>query len=72
MKVKVIVHVLNKRPRVEQDLFGALHVFVREPPIEGRANEAVIKCLAKHFRVSKSQVELVQGAKSKVKLFRIH
>jgi uncharacterized protein (TIGR00251 family) len=62
---------LNKRPRVEQDLFGALHVFVREPPLEGRANQAVIKCLARHFKVAKSQVELVSGAKGKVKTFLI-
>ncbi len=71
MKISVIVHVLNKQPRIERDLFGVLHVYVCEPPLENRAHEAVVRALAHHFRVATSQIHLALGAKSKHKVFEI-
>jgi len=44
---------------------------VKERPVEGRANEAIIKLLAGHFRISRSQVKLISGAVSKRKVFEI-
>ena len=46
-------------------------IFVREPAIEGKANLAVIKLLAKEFDVSKSRVSLKTGTKSRFKIFEI-
>ncbi len=46
-------------------------VYVRERAIDGKANEAVIKLLAKHYGVSKSRVQLIRGATSKIKCFEI-
>ena len=46
-------------------------VSVKERAIEGRANEAVIKLLAEHFKVSRSQVRLISGATSKRKVIEI-
>ena len=46
-------------------------VSVKEKPVEGRANEAIIKLLAEHFKVSRSQVRLISGATSKRKVFEI-
>lgn len=46
-------------------------VFVKETPIEGRANEAVIRILAKYFGVSKSQIKIVSGLKSRQKVIEI-
>ena len=71
MKVTVIVHPNSKKPRVEKDLLGTLNVYVGQPPLEGRANEAVIEALAEHFKVKKYQVTLVTGTKSKIKVFEI-
>ena len=71
MKIAVIVHPGNKRPRIEKDLFGQLHVYVKEPPLEGKANFAVIQSLADHFNVSRSQIVLKSGHKSKIKIFEI-
>lgn len=71
MKVTVIVHPNAKRERIEEDLFGDLHVYVNQPPLEGKANRATISALADHFKTSKSKVQLVAGAKSKHKLFEI-
>lgn len=46
-------------------------IYTKAPAIEGRANAAAIKLLAKHFGVSKSQVRLLRGATSKYKVFDI-
>ena len=46
-------------------------IFIREPAIEGKANLAVIKLLAKEFGVSKSRVSLKTGTKSRFKIFEI-
>jgi uncharacterized protein YggU (UPF0235/DUF167 family) len=46
-------------------------VSVKEPPIGGRANNAVVKALAKYFDVAPSLICLVSGASSKRKVFQI-
>lgn len=46
-------------------------VAVKEPPIDGRANEAVVKALAKYFGVAPSLIRLVSGASTKRKVFEI-
>lgn len=61
----------RKGPLVEAAEDGSLTVYVRERAIEGRATEAVIRVLAEHLGVPKSQVELISGATSRVKRFRI-
>ena len=50
---------------------GALKIRLNAPPIEGRANEVLIKYLAKCFKVPNKQVKLVRGEKSRRKIFEI-
>ena len=71
MKISVIAHPNSKKPRVEKDLLGAIHAYVNEPPLEGKANNAVRLALAGYFKVKKSAVFLVSGEKSKNKIFEI-
>ena len=61
----------RKGPLVEVDADGALTVYVPERAVEGKANDAVVKLLAKHLDVPRSRVELVSGATSRVKQFRV-
>ena len=49
----------------------ALKVRLTAPPVEGRANEALIACLARRLGVRKSQVEIVAGATSRRKMIRV-
>lgn len=72
MKLSVLVHSNSKKPRIEIGLRGVLHVYVNEPPLEGRANRAVTEALAKYFQVPKSRVVMVKGTKSKQKMFEIN
>ena len=50
---------------------GSLTIYTKAPAIEGRANAAAAKLLAKHFGVAPSRVKLVRGAASKYKVFEI-
>lgn len=71
MKITIIAHPNARKPRVEKDLLNTLHIYVKEPPLEGKANKAVIEALADYFHTKKSQVFLLSGEKSKNKLFDI-
>ena len=46
-------------------------VSVPEPPVEGRANKAIVRALAEHFRVSPSAVRFVSGFTSRQKVFDV-
>jgi hypothetical protein len=49
----------------------ALKVRLTAPPVEGKANEALIALLAQRLGVRKSQVEIVAGATSRRKMIRV-
>lgn len=71
MKIEVVVHPNSKNPRVEKDLIGMIHVYVNAPPLEGKANKAVVESLSKFLKVKKSGIILVKGEKSKNKVFEV-
>lgn len=71
MRISVIVHPNARQERIEKDLLGTLHVYVHEPPLEGKANIAVAESLAEFFHTKKYCVSLVSGAKAKQKVFDI-
>ena len=52
-------------------LDGSLLVYVREPAIDGKANQAVINLLAEHLSVPKSKIQMVAGRTSRLKRFEI-
>lgn len=54
----------------EKDLVE-YRVSVKELPVQGKANKAVIKALAKYFEVAPSLVVLHSGASAKKKVFEI-
>lgn len=49
-----------------------LKIAVQAPPVEGRANEALVKFLAATFNLPKSSVELISGDLSRSKVFLLH
>lgn len=50
---------------------GSLTIYTKAPAIEGRANLAAIKLVAKHYGVASSRVKLVRGVTSRNKVFEI-
>ena len=72
--MKISVHLKpNSRHREEVVVGddGSLTVYTKAPAIEGRANTAAAKLLAKYFGVASSKVKLVRGAASKYKVFEV-
>ena len=70
--VRVVVKPGSKKgPYIQLGLDGSLLVCVREPALEGEANKAVLKELAKYYEVPKSHITLKSGASSKHKQFII-
>jgi hypothetical protein len=61
----------KKGPLVLEEKNGNLTVFVRQPATEGKANTALIKLLAGHYQVAKSQVKIIHGVTSKHKVIEI-
>lgn len=51
---------------------GGLKIRLTAPPVDGAANEALIRFLTATFSVSKSQVEIVSGHTSRDKIVRIN
>jgi uncharacterized protein YggU (UPF0235/DUF167 family) len=46
-------------------------VRVTEPPLEGRANAALVKLIARRAGVAKGRVSIVRGPRSRHKLVRV-
>ncbi|WP_082973432.1 DUF167 domain-containing protein [Mycobacterium sp. E2327] len=61
----------RKGPLVEVGPDGELTIYVREPAVDGKANEAVTRLLAAHLQLPRGRVELVTGTTSRVKRFRV-
>lgn len=59
------------RDRVEGSIDGRIHVRLRAPPVEGRANRRLMRFLASEFRVASSQVRLLRGERSRNKRVEI-
>lgn len=53
------------------EIDGVLRVYTTVAPENGRANDAVIKALAKHFGVAKSQIKIVRGVTARDKVVEI-
>jgi uncharacterized protein (TIGR00251 family) len=50
---------------------GSLKIRLTAPPVDGAANEALIKFLSDALSVSKSQVEILSGHTGRQKIIRI-
>ena len=71
MKFFVKVKPSAKEEKVEKVSENSFYISVKAPPREGRANEAVLRALAKYFDCPVSDVSLVQGHKSRQKIVEV-
>lgn len=51
---------------------GRLKIALQAPPIEGKANAALVAFLVDKLKLSKSQIELVKGFNSRQKVVHIY
>lgn len=66
---------LKVHPGAKKNLFkeekGLVKVYLTAPPLDGRANEALVAFLAEHFGVRSSAVCIIKGLKSRNKAVKI-
>jgi uncharacterized protein (TIGR00251 family) len=73
---EIVTLTLHVQPGAKHSNIAGLHgdalkIRLAAPPIEGRANEALLKYLAELFAVPLRQIELKQGAQSRHKVVAI-
>lgn len=71
MKIFVKAKPNSKNESVKKLSETNFEICVKEPPVKGRANSAIIMALAKHFKISTSRVKISSGYASRQKIFDI-
>ena len=71
MKISVKVKLKSKQKKVEKIKKNFFQVSIKEKPIKGKANKALINILAGYFNISPSRIKVASGLKSKNKVFEI-
>jgi uncharacterized protein (TIGR00251 family) len=61
----------SSRNAIEGEYQGALKVRLTAPPVEDRANDALVRLLAESLNVPRSAVRIVAGGKSRTKRVEI-
>ncbi len=71
MHKKVKVKPNSKQQKIEEQPDGSLTVHLKSPPVDGKANEELIKLLSDKFDVPKSHIRIKSGLSSGQKLVEI-
>lgn len=68
INIKVIPNAKRNNVLKENDRFK---VYVTAPPVNGKANKAMIEVLAEYLKVKKRNIKIIKGNKSKEKIIEI-
>ncbi len=71
MKIRVTVKPNSQTQKIIPQEDGSLLVRLKSPPVDGKANQELIKVLAKQFKVKKSQIAIKSGSSGRQKLIEI-
>ncbi|NEO28589.1 MAG: DUF167 domain-containing protein [Kamptonema sp. SIO4C4] len=71
MKKVVKVKPNAKQQSLQEQADGSLRISLKSPPVGGKANQELIKLLAKTYGVSQSQIIIKHGQTGKQKLIEI-
>lgn len=72
MKIKIRVLPRSSKNEVVGEMAdGILKVKLTAPPVDGKANEALLELLAEHCGVKKNKIKLASGLTSKNKVVEI-
>ena len=64
----IIVKPGSSQEKIIETTPNELTVYLRAKPHDGEANDALIKILAKHFKVPKTTINIIRGTKSHTKI----
>ncbi|MDD4899566.1 MAG: DUF167 domain-containing protein [Candidatus Omnitrophica bacterium] len=71
MRITVKVKANSKQEKIEKISESEFKAWIKEPAIEGRANEGVVEALSDYFSVPKSRISIIRGQKNKIKIIEI-
>lgn len=71
MQITVKVKPNSKEQKIIEENDGSLTIRLKSPPVDGKANEELIKILSKKYSVPKSYIRIKSGASSRQKLIEI-
>ncbi len=71
MQKQVKVKPNSQQQKVIQQLDGSLKVHLKSPPVDGKANEELIKLLAVEFNVARAAIRIKSGLSCRQKLIEI-
>lgn len=71
MKIFVKAKPNSKEEKLQKISDSHYIILIKEPPVQGRANAAIIRVVADYFKVNHSQVNIVSGRFSKSKIIEI-
>ncbi len=72
MKIIVKVKTKAKEEKVVEIGDNSFEVYVKQIPEKGKANTAVIKALAKHFKIPQANISIITGKTSRQKIITIN
>jgi len=70
MRINIRVQPNAKQNQIVEEA-GRFKVYLTAPPVEGKANQALIEFLAEHFNVKRNQINILRGEKSREKVIEI-
>jgi len=71
MRINVRVQPRSSREKLEALGGNDYKAYLTSPPVDGKANKALVELIAKSFDVAKSRVEIVKGERSRNKIVEI-
>ncbi len=71
MRINVKAKPGAREEKIEKLDESSFIVSVKEPPVQGRANQAIIKSLAEYFDVPSSSIRIISGHTSRQKVVEI-
>lgn len=71
VRFRVKVQARARREEIAGVYSGALRVRVTSPPLEGRANRALVALLAGHLHVPQTSIKIAAGERAPLKLVEV-
>lgn len=71
MKIKVHIQPGAKKDEIVGQYGDAIKIKLKAPPMQGKANEALIDLLAEKYGVKRSEIKIIHGLTSRDKIVSI-
>jgi uncharacterized protein (TIGR00251 family) len=61
----------SQQQKIVEEPDGNLTIFLKSPPVDGKANAELIQLLAKHFGIAKRAIAIQSGHSSRQKIINL-